>query len=88
MKSLLSALWHGDVCPVENIGKDRHYHQLHGTLCEAERKLKALLNKDQLAALEAYEEIYMSLSEPENEIVFAKGFRLGMQLFLAALREE
>ena len=88
MERILKALWRGDVCPAENIGKDRHYHQLHRTLCEAERKLTMLLSKDQLTALEEYEEIYTSLSDMENEIVFAKGFRLGVQLLLAALCEE
>ena len=88
MNPLLSALWRGELCPVEGIGRDPTYHRLQRAVCEAEAQLKQQLSEAQLTALEEYEDACMERLTVENEIVFAKGFRLGVRLLLAALCEE
>ena len=54
MESLVSALWHGRLCPEERIGENEAYQRASEALCKQERALTALLNEEQKGLLEDY----------------------------------
>ena len=88
MKGILKELWRGELRPRENIGQDQDYRQLHVRLCEAEKAFRQRLSPEHCEIFDAYLVLEAEIAEMEDEISFARGVCLGVQLMLAALQEE
>ena len=87
--NILEALWGGAVRPCERtVKRGSEYDRVRQEASEAYDRFWAMLTPEAKAAYNAYSEVYhhlMSISETDS---FIKGFRLGIQLLLAAAYDD
>ncbi len=87
--NILEALWGGAIRPSERkVKRGSEYDRVRQEVGEAYDNFWAMLTPEEKAAYNAYSEEYhhlMSISEADS---FIKGFRLGVQLLLAAICED
>lgn len=81
MKSMVAALWRGELCPEMRAGLDNY--ALQRTEDELERCRKQLadvLNEYQETLLEAYEDCLQRWTTLRDEQMFRDGFGMGVRL--------
>ena len=88
MNKLLKELWRGNLAPAETQSTTEEYQEKFRLLVEAEKRLRATLNTEQIALFEVFDKSHADLDFVSDEIVFSKGFKLAVQLLLVALAEE
>lgn len=89
MSKQLSALWNGQLCPIEERGD--HYEEI-GHLCslieQNKGKLSEKLTESQRELLEKYDDAMYEMLSLSEESAFMKGFRLATRLWATATEKR
>lgn len=89
MAKILDRLWGGAVRPCERtVRQGSEYARLQATMERAYDRFWSMLTPEVKDAYNAFYNTYMELMAISDADCFAKGFRLGVQLLLAAIMED
>ncbi len=87
MKSVISQLYYGEICPCEKPAPNtEHFRENRSTICSAEEKLLDLY-PDCKELLNDYTDALRIETQLECEADFERGFRLGAELMFDILSE-
>ena len=86
--NVLDALWGGNIRPCHrSMEYGGEYYRLYRKEKASRDRFLSMLNVEQRATYDAYSQAGTELTEISEKDLFIKGFRLGVQLFLAAVSE-
>ena len=87
--NILEALWGGDIRPSERtVRRGTEYARLQDAALRAYDRFWAMLSEDQKEAYKTLADLDMERTAISDADIFAKGFRLGVRLLLAAICED
>ena len=88
MNNTLEALWYGNICPYEEIGRDNtEVKELMGLIVRNREVLSATLSEKQKEMLEKYDDCNNEMIALCNRDIFIEGFRLGMRMTVEGLTD-
>ena len=82
MKETIKELFYGNIIPFEKSVSSPEMKALTKSLWEQRERLTNMLNKEQLEALEKYDDLQGELSSLTNEEFFIDGFTLGAKFII------
>ena len=89
MTKVLDQLWGGEIRPCDRVVKrGGEYERLQKNAQTQYDRFWSLLTPEAKEACKAFEEANLSLMSISDRDFFVKGFRLGVQLVLAAICED
>ena len=87
--NILEALWGGAIRPCERtVKRGSEYDRVREEANKASDSFWSMLSPEEKAAYNTYSEIRNHLLSISEADIFAKGFRLGVQLLLASICQE
>ena len=87
--NILEALWGGGVRPCERTVKQgSEYDMIRKETSNAYDRFWSMLSREEKDAFNTYSELNNHLLSISEADIFAKGFRLGVQLLLASICQE
>ncbi len=87
--NILEALWGGAVRPCERtVKRGSEYDRVRHEASEAYDRFWSMLTPEAKAAYDDFSELNNHLLSISEADIFAKGFRLGVQLLLASICQE
>ena len=89
MTKVLDQLWGGEIRPCDRVVKrGSEYERIRDMAQREHDRFWSLLTPEAKEAYKAFEEANLSLMSISDRDFFVKGFRLGVQLVLAAICED
>ena len=89
MTNVIDQLWAGEIRPSERaVRRGSEYARLQATMDKAYNRFWSMLTPEAKEAYNAFCETNNELMSISDADCFAKGFRLGVQLLLAAIMED
>ena len=89
MDKILEELWYGNIDPMEAIGNDDpQYKELMALMARNREKIVAKLDEEMQEVLETYDDNIREMDAIAEKEAFAYGFRLGVRLAVAGLKDD
>ena len=89
MDKILEELWYGNIDPMEAVGSGGpQYKELMELMARNREKIAAKLDEDMQEVLETYDDNIREMDAIAEKESFAYGFRLGVKLAVAALKDD
>ena len=86
--NILEELWFGHISPIEDVvPQNQEYIQTLHQITEKQKSLEQALPSDAFALFDVYHEAQVKLQDLSERAAFSQGFRLGVQLMIAALNK-
>ena len=86
MDKILEELWYGNIDPMEAVGSGGpQYKEL---MARNREKIAAKLNEEMQEVLETYDDNIREMDAIAEKEAFAYGFRLGVKLAVAGLKDD
>ena len=86
MENLINELYYGNICPVEQMGgATSEEKEILKRIHENEERLRATLDEQENAILDAIKDDYFNLANSMGERRFQKAFSLGARLMMEIL---
>ena len=88
MRSILQALWHGNVCPQSNSRNNSpEMKQLMEYMARHHDDLLKTMTDEQKEIFEKFDDCWSEYSSYAEEAIFEYAFKLGMQIAIQTLSE-
>lgn len=88
MKSIIKESYYGNVGNGELMNVMKNFDKLAGAVCEADDKLRATLNEEQLALYEKFIDAVETRNADEVANHYTVGFKLGLMTGIEAATTE
>lgn len=87
MSKILSKLWNGQLCPIEECcDRDTEIRNLCKLMSENKERLSQGLTEQQKVTLQKYDDAVYEMLSLAEENCFIKGFRLAVKCMIEAMR--